>query len=400
VLTLLTTLETSTSTLRASLKSLQTSPPTHPPSDNSTANGSPTTPNPQKSLADAVNVLEAQYTKLTLVLTNPPLSHGGINEVITDLTTRVFPALYYASAHLVSRKDVWGTLYTASVANKIDAVFTTVETFDTAMRKVVIRSETTTNSKAIASKVQESEKEELYILAGKVFDVCKTTAKFTRDGVAKCLLDRTKEAIDLLHDALEEVRDWSEDVDEESLSGGEDDDDDDDADSEAGDINTRVAGLTIDHDIEDVKRLPIHRSDLRDLLSETNRRVDLITKLYLAASKRRIKKFPDPKLSITPASGAADELHVRNMKRLDEIVTGVEDTSEEMDELAHAFYQLDEIEVKDRLLQMTKTASSVAGKVKTDWEGSEDEFTVWVGKWQGLIERKQSVSSVASASAV
>jgi Grap2 and cyclin-D-interacting len=391
-LALLTSLDTTITTLRSSLSAIlaQGSP--------STASTEPTSQNPQKSLSDALTVLEAQTTKVTLVLTNPPLAYGAVREVVTDLVARVLPAVFSGAAYIVERPEVWGKFYVRSVANKVDAVFTAVINFSDGTRDIVggkVLQKQRARGKT-ASKEDEKVKEELYVLAGKVFELSRTTAKFVTDGVAKCLLDRTKEAIELLQDAMEEMKDWSEDVDDSADPDGDDSEEEEEA--EPNGVAEKFHSLSID-EMEDIKQLPAHRTDLRDLLSESLRRVELVVKLFQATSKRRIKKFPDPKLQLRDDDSSSIETHNRNTAALDVVVDRVQDTSEEMDEMAHGFYQLDKNKAEARLAIITKHAKEVAAAIKLDWDGNEDDFSGWLSRWESLIDRKKSLSSVASSAA-
>jgi hypothetical protein len=490
---LLTSLHATTSTLRSSLTSLAST--TVSAEEPSSGIGGGT--NPQKSLADALQVLEGQVTKLTLVLTNPPVALGAVNEVVADLVARVLPAVFSGSAHIVGRKDVWGGVYSGMVAAKVDGVLKAAEEYGIGVQKVVngVGGEGEVQGGKVkrkgsggssASKATEKQKEEMYVLAGKVLELTRTTGKFATEGVAKCLVERVKEAVGLLQDAGEELKDWSEDVDESATSsrassrhsrrarhdvqaGDDEDNSDDDADDEeeegeeedededssgsgAGNgsrpqrpglhrdvtatqantiatlraansssedqvtgINGTMANLRVsnsreedddDHDdafSDVVRRLPGSRHDLRALLATALISLELVIKLYVAISKRRIKKLPSPSLAIKD-DGSVEPTHVEHMGMLDRVIKLVEDTSEELDELAHAFYQLDREDTETRLESLTGYAKEVAEKMREGWtvEGErevrmEDEFSGWIDRWGGLMDRKRSVSSIASS---
>jgi hypothetical protein len=354
-LALLTSLDTTVSTLRTSLATLPSSPPASSAS------------NPQESVRDALSVLEAQFTKLTLILTTPPLSPSAVREVITDLVARVLPALFSATAHIASDKPLWGRFYTSGLVDGVDAVFAAVGELNRGCKEVVAEG-------------LEGGKDTLYVPAGKLFGLCGKASLFCTDGLAKCLLDRTKSAVALIKDAMEELKDWSEDLDEGTGPG-----------SLVERLGDGLSRLDLD-DLDDVRRLPAQRTDLRDLLGECLRRVELILKLYQASSKRRIKRFPDPRLSLRDADSAEREAHARNISVLDNMVQNMQDTSEGMDEMAHGFYQLDRSKAEGELAEITRLAREVAEWVRLDWEGQVDEFSEWVERWQGLIERKKGSS--------
>ena len=66
---------------------------------------------------------------------------------------------------------------------------------------------------------------------------------------------------------------------------------------------------------------------------------------------------------------------------MDDLITYCQLFSEEADELAGALYAHDEGEVDERIGVMKGYARKCLARVRGTWEGGEDEFSEWVGKW-------------------
>lgn len=78
-------------------------------------------------------------------------------------------------------------------------------------------------------------------------------------------------------------------------------------------------------------------------------------------------------------------------EKMDELIQYCELFTNEADEIAGILYEADEVtgllydekeeEVMKRLGAMKDSARKCLDRVKDRWEGGEDEFSVWVGKW-------------------
>ena len=66
---------------------------------------------------------------------------------------------------------------------------------------------------------------------------------------------------------------------------------------------------------------------------------------------------------------------------MDKLLSGLQSMSEHTDELAGAFYSLDEEAIEENKKELVEEARRTIKLVDRSWDGGEDEFTSWSGKW-------------------
>jgi Grap2 and cyclin-D-interacting len=331
-------------------------------------------PDALSSLRNASAVFKAQTTKLGLLLVNKPLTPSAIYTILDDVEKRVLPTFFGPSSYICSRKDIFGGVFTAEVSSILQKVFGTVGPLADAVEEVFKGS-------------GNVDKDRVMLVVGKIYTACDVVTDLVNKGVPGVLLRKVNEWTALMEDAFAELKEWSEDIDEDSCEDGDSGDDDAESEAERHEaIEELLAGLSMGGS----KRLPGHRSDLINLLTESLRRVDLIIKLCQATSKRRVKKFPFQ----TPPFGSKDiEMkRTKDMTVLNGMVLAVEQMQCDLDELAAAFYDLNVDLVRTYITKLSRDAEAIAESSSTDWDGREDDFTKWTQTWRKLIN-KNSLSS-------
>lgn len=121
---------------------------------------------------------------------------------------------------------------------------------------------------------------------------------------------------------------------------------------------------------------------LKELLDKSVKKLKLVGILYQALIKRRLKTYPVAAASTKTGTSKGVESETSSPgAKLDELMTLLKTIPETVDDLASAFYDLDEDGVRELLEQGCKEAKSAAAVVKQSWAGIDDEYTAWSQKW-------------------
>ena len=216
----------------------------------------------------------------------------------------------------------------------------------------------------------EAERQEVLAATGVVWEACDALLKTCNDGVVGLVVNKAEEYRSTLLDAVEELKEWGEDVadeDEDKAEGS-------DAEDEFGDEDDIFGAAN---------KLGKGDKALKDLLDTSVKKLNMVRMLYQALIKRRLKTFPKPSTS-TPAgttNGDAIEAHIDTMTTLDKLMATLKEIPETVDDLASAFYDLNEEEAKETLEKCVGEAKSAVDLVHKSWTGADDEFTAWSEKW-------------------
>lgn len=221
----------------------------------------------------------------------------------------------------------------------------------------------------------ESEKQEILAATGVVWEACDALLKTCQEGVAGLLVKKAEEWRGVLLDAVEELKEWGEDV-------AEDGDEDkaersDDEDDEFGDED-EIFGAA--------NKLGKDDKELKALLNTSVKKLKMIGMLYQALIKRRLKNFP--KAASPTTNSESSEPNSDPMANLEQLMTILKAVPESVDDLASAFYDLDEEEARKILDTTCEKAKNAADLVKQSWTGHDDEFTAWSEKW--VVQVKSS----------
>ncbi|PNS13774.1 hypothetical protein CAC42_3267 [Sphaceloma murrayae] len=315
----------------------------------------PNPPHPLQVLRDASLLLKSHTTKLSLLLLNKPFTPSAITKVLREITSTCLPAMM--SAVELARADVWGRLLRDEIVKRVGRV---VREIGGCLGEVKALAEEEMGERGTEVKDEGKEpKRDTLASTGVVWEACDAVVELEEMDVAGVALRKAREWQALVKDAIEELRDWGED-------GEEDDGDDDDDDGFEDDEDDIFGGSD---------KLPKDRAELRELLAQGLGKVRKVEILYTAVIKRRIRTFTKEAARMKPHVLVMDDL-MDHLKQLTELT----------DELASGFYDLDEDAVKQHITTLVDEAKATIDLVKLDWSGKEDEFTGWSAKWLEVIK--------------
>lgn len=314
-------------------------------------------------LQDTLKVLEAQATKLGLLLSNKPFTPSAIITILNDLETRVLVSMYTCACYLIGRKEMYGDIFADIVITRVKGA---LESIDPLCEMVL----------SVANDPEKVDVDAVMLVVGKVFAACTALKDMITRGVSGVLFHHAKDFIGLMEDGLEELKEWRDDVDDSTQS-----EDDDIASEKAREeaLEELSGGLSF----PEPKQLPGYRTDLVELLAEALYRIDLAIKLCVAVSKRRIRKYPFQHIA-----SVDKEKELAQQKSIAKLVANlrqIEWIQAEVDDVAAAFYDLDAQAIRRMLAKFTESAQEVADGMRLNWDGTEDECSIWVDTWKRLM---------------
>lgn len=212
----------------------------------------------------------------------------------------------------------------------------------------------------------ESEKQEVLSATGVVWEACDKLLKLCTDGVAGLVVKKAGELRAVLLDAIEELKEWGEDVDDEDDEAEGSDDEDD------------IFGAS--------NKLGKDDTELKELLDTSIKKLKMVGMLYQALIKRRLKTYVASTTPSTTATNGTPSPTSNPSATLDDLMVVLKTIPETVDDLASAFYDLDEDEAKQTLDKCCGQAKSAVELAKRSWSGSDDEFTAWSSKWVGAFD--------------
>jgi hypothetical protein len=325
---------------------------------------------PLSPFRDASSVFKAQTTKLGLLLVNKPLTPSAIYKILDDLEKRVLPALYGSASYIALHKELFGSIFVGEVARALQEALGSMKGLTEAVEKVF-------------DTPNKIDHEHVMFAVGIVYSACDAIMELIDKGVPGVLFKKMKEWTALMEDALAELREWREDVDEDVGEDGDSVDEDATSEAERSKTLEELAGSLSIGEVS--KRLPGHRNDLVDLVDEALRRLDLVIKLCQATSKRRVRKFP-----VQPTEVASQDFEgkrVKDMLTLNGVVLSTEQMQSDLDELAAAFYDFDVPLIHTYVAKLSQDAENIAQCISQNWDGQSDDFTTWTQTWKKLINK-------------
>lgn len=249
-------------------------------------------------------------------------------------------------------RAVWGVLLSKEVRLRVTRVFREIENLLSELQSIANGDNAPARRDSLAS-------------TGVVWESCDALTELERLGIAGLAVQKAEQYRDAIKDAIEELQEWREGTDLDT-EGQDDALLDDDDEGVAGDADS----------IEDIfnapNSLPKDRPELRDLVEAAEGKCKKIVLLYTALIKRRLKTFK---------TGG----HNASVERLDHIMERLKAAQSEVDDLASCFYDLSEDNAKTQMAKCVSDARAAADGAKMNWEGKEDEFTVWSRKWEEAI---------------
>ncbi|OJD33115.1 uncharacterized protein BKCO1_3300035 [Diplodia corticola] len=372
-------LTTSTSTLLTHFHASLAPPPTvtsssspHPATTTSTTTPvTPSTPTPLALLADTAALLKAHTTKLSLLLLNDPFTPSAIASVLRDMADRVVPAMMAGAEAVSGQQQQSSFLFPAVVVREVRArvrriVGAVAEEVGEVRGRAVAEAEAKAKAeggKGKKGKVEGNGGRGALSSTGLVWEACDALVEVKEKGVVGVVVGQVEGWRGMVVDAVEELKEWGEEGED------EDDDEEDGLDGSGDEDEDDIFGGGGGGD-----KLGKGNEELRAQLDATLKKVKTITVLYQALVKRRLKTYP---------AGGSDASAVETLDRLLDILQRIPDS---VDDMASAYYDLDGEEAKKAFAKISADAVRASDLVKQSWDGKDDEFTTWAGRFQDAIK--------------
>ncbi|KAG5980723.1 hypothetical protein E4U55_003724 [Claviceps digitariae] len=378
--------------LRSVLSELQSNPASqqHSPPADSAINA--------LSLAhDSASLIRAHGTKISLLIINEPFTPSAIATVLRELIGGPIPGL--ASSAQACTSAQYTEVVRVELASKARRVLS--ELYDLIQKiprdgKILSQGSSRTGFAA-------GQKGSLPA-TGLLWSACDEVISLSKLGVSGIFAKKMNQWRDTLCDIMEELKEWG---DEEPGDEEDEDDDDDDDENDANDTNDQDehAPKQQDKHQADIDHLantlttttlspqalldqlmnsqpPIPKSDphrLRPRLESSLRRLRLVTLLYQALPKHRLKNLPAFPVPVPSSS--------ETPRRLDEMANRLGTLPDHFGDLACAFYELQPQEIDRVMSQCFEDASAAGGLFIKNWEGETDTFSEWVVRFQGEVKK-------------
>ncbi|KAJ4305028.1 hypothetical protein N0V90_000557 [Kalmusia sp. IMI 367209] len=323
----------------------------------------PAPPNPLEAIKACTALLRSHTTTLSLLLLTPPLTPSAIMTKIGDVSSGPLTGLVGAAV----AEGGLGNLMQSEVKAQVRRLLGSWgEVVALVLRLAERRQTAQTNGNGAAkgkTKDQgpsEAERADVLAATGVVWEACDALLKLCDGGIAGLVVRKAEEWRSVLLDAVEELKEWGEDVDEE----------DDEAEGSDGGFEDE------DEIFGAANKLGKEDKELKEVLDKSVKKLKMVGVLYQALIKRRLRPFPASTTTTANGEGSSNPAMT-----LDELMKLLRSIPEQVDDLASAFYDLDEDEARATLDKCCGEAQSAAGLVKLSWAGKDDEFTAWSAKW-------------------
>jgi hypothetical protein len=329
--------------------------------------GSAELPNPLEAVKASTTLLKSYTTTLSLLLLTPPLTPSALISKISDVSSGALSGMVAAASYVPQpgQKDDLGSTMRTELRAQVRRLLGTWGDVLTLVLRMAEKRQTATGKD---DGLTESEKKEVLSATGVLWDSCDVLLKLCTNGVVGLVMKKAQELRAILLDAIEELKEWGEDID--------DDDDDDEDEAEGSDDE-----FADEDDIFSASnKLGKDDKALKELLDVSVKKLKMVGMLYQALAKRRLKTFP------AETAEASNDAALSPAKKLDQLMDILMALPETVDDLASAFYDLDEAEAKTTLDKCCGEAKSAAALVKQSWTGSDDEFTAWSEKWVSAMD--------------
>ncbi|KAF3007443.1 hypothetical protein E8E13_003814 [Curvularia kusanoi] len=367
-----------TQTTQTLLSHFQTSlTPTTKPS--STSSDAPSLPNGTlPAIHAATTLLKSHTTTLSLLLLTPPLTPSALIGKIGDVTSGALSGMVAAAAYVPGpgARDELGQIMRSEMRA---AVLRVVGAWSEVLRQVLGMAEARRELSGKDAGPSEAERRDVLAATGVVWDVCDKVLRLCDGGVVELVLSKAQQLRAVLLDAVEEIKEWGEDVASDSEDGAEGSaDEEDDGFGDEDDFFAAENKIGKD-DVE-----------LKALLDRSVKKLKMVAIMYQAVGKRRLNTFPAVRGS-NPASvsavAAEGELAGETpAQKLDKLMHILKTIPDSVDDLASTFYELDQEEAEVELKKVCDKAKSAVELVKKSWTDTDDEFTAWSAKWTQALD--------------
>ncbi|KAG6047980.1 hypothetical protein E4U39_007854 [Claviceps sp. Clav50 group G5] len=355
---------------------------------------------------DSATLIRAHGTKISLLIINEPFTPSAICTVLRELIAGPIPGL--ASAAETCTPAQYTSVVSREVASKAQRVLSELHAL---VQKIPSNGKILPAGKSRDGFTAGGAKGSLPA-TGLLWAACDEVVRLSELGVGGILAKKVAQWRDTLCDIMEELKEWGEeepdDEDEDEDEDGDEDEDEgegghDGVDHITADLSTTSLSpqALLDQLMNSQQAIPKadpHR--IRPRLETSLQRLRLVTLLYQALTKHRLKKLPAFPLAVPAAREASSDTDTDTdtdtiPARLDEMASLLGTLPDRFGDLAGALYELDPEEV-DRVMGRCFDDAVAAGElVLMDWEGGRDVFSEWVARFQGEVRKEVVVDGLA-----
>ncbi|KAF2828787.1 hypothetical protein CC86DRAFT_198219 [Ophiobolus disseminans] len=317
-------------------------------------------PNPLDVVKATTTLLKSHTTTLSLLLINPPLTPSALIAKIGDVSSGALSGMVAAASYVPQpgSKDNVGNIMRTELRAQVRRL---LGTWGDVLALVLRIAESRQGATGKDTGPTESEKQDVLSATGVLWDACDALLKLCDNGVVGLVVKKAGELRATLLDAIEELKEWGEDMGDEDEDAAEGSDDEDD-----------MFGAS--------NKLGKDDKELKELLDTSVKRLKMAGMLYQALIKRRLKTYPAASASTSTAAASTPA------QMLDDLMAQLKSIPDTVDDLASAFYDLDHDEAKQTLDKACAEAKCAAGLVRQSWTGTDDEFTAWSAKWLSALD--------------
>ncbi|KAK4158853.1 hypothetical protein QBC43DRAFT_328269 [Cladorrhinum sp. PSN259] len=333
---------------------------------------------------DSATLVRAHATKISLLIINEPFTPTAITKVLRELVGGPVPGL--AAAAQTCTAERYTQVIRQDLSWRISRVLKELKEL---LLRIPKDGKILVDGKKNASAGAAGGKGSIATTAV-LWAACDDLTAFAKRGFAGNLVYKADQLRDTLKDVMEELKEWGEET-----ADGDDDDDDDEEDEDNDEADDGVAQVTaglqsasissvqdtqamLDDLMNSQQYIPRDDPDkIRERLESCLKRLRLITLLYQAAAKRRLKLLPH----VPPTSDT------NVPARLDEVFAVLKRIPDRFGNLAMAFYELDPAEIDQLMDQCFFDAFAASELLVKPWDGQKDEFTDWALRFQVEIKK-------------
>ena len=253
-------------------------------------------------------------------------------------------------------RAMWGSTMGKEVKARVRRVFKEME---------MLLSEV----QSIAAGAQRGAGRDSLSSTGVVWESCDALVELEQVGIVGLALQKAEQYRETIKDAIQELQEWKEgeDLDSEGFGDGLADSDDEAVDGDKDSIEDLFNAAN---------SMPKDRPELKELVEQAQVKLRSIVNINKAVAKRRIRTF-----NSTTSEGDAPAVY-----RLDDLMQHLRRMPHQVDELASNFYDLYEKGAREAIGKVVAETKAACELMRLDWNGTEDEFTVWSRKWISAID--------------
>lgn len=319
---------------------------------------------------DSSSLIRAHGTKISLLIINEPFTPSAVSTVVRELVAGPIPGL--VSAVQACTPGQYTAVVRKELAWRAQRVLSELREL---LQKIPQDGKVLSENKRDG--FAKGDKGSLPA-TGLLWSACDNVINLAKMGVGGFFVQKVDQWKDTLNDVMEEMKEWG---DEEPDEDDDDDEDNDDVNNLADQLGSQTLSTQdmLDSLMNSHQMIPPSDPDgIRPRLETSLKRLRLVTLLYQALTKRRLKKLP----SFPPTSPDSTV-----PSRLDEMARLLAKLPDSFNNLACAFYDLEPSEIDKTMDQCFFDAFAASELFARDWQGNRDEFSEWTDKFQAEIKR-------------